>query len=123
MKLDPWDDAKTLALRLAQPGSKLVVVIGALAWCQKCRDYLAAFEAGAADAPANESHVWLDLEEHNAFIGSFVPDDLPLQLVYEEGRLVSCTAMRMDDGHLPLRLAELQDPGIHARLCETDWAG
>lgn len=102
MKLDPWTDAQRLAERLSQSGARLVVVLGAQAWCRKCRDYYPQFEADAAQAPASESHVWLDLEEHVEFIGAFIPDDLPLRLRYEQG--------------------QLPDPGIHARLCLVDWA-
>lgn len=120
MKLDPWDDAQALAERLTQPHAKLTVVIGALAWCQKCRDYLPIFEQRAAQAPANESHVWLDLEEHTAFLGGFIPDDLPLQLTYESGQLTGALVLRSSGEH---EAQNITDPGIHTRLCINDWAG
>lgn len=120
MKLDPWLDAQALAQRLAQPHARLIVLIGALDWCQKCRDHLPVFERRAANAPANESHVWLDVEEHTAFLGLFVPEDLPLQLVYESGRLMQALVLRADGAHTALALT---DPGIHTRLCTADWAG
>ena len=119
MKLDPWDDAQLLAQRLAQPGARLVVVIGAMAWCQKCRDYLPIFEQQAASAPASESHVWLDLEEHSAFLGTFVPDDLPLELTYESGHIVQarvCNGQDTDQLHAPV------ETGIYALLCADNWA-
>lgn len=119
MKLDPWDDAKRLAQRLAQPGARLTLVIGAMAWCQKCRDYRPTFEQQAASAPPHESHVWLDLEEHSAFLGSFVPDDLPLELIYESGQLVQAqvrNAQNSDHPHPPVQ------SNIYARLCADDWA-
>ena len=119
MKLDPWLDAKTLAQRLSEPNSTLVVVIGALAWCQKCRDYLPIFEAQAANAPEHHSHVWLDLEEHTAFLGPFVPDDLPLQLTYESSQLAHALVLRTSGEHA---LQHMRDPGIYARLCVHDWA-
>ncbi len=119
MKLDPWDDAQILAQRLAQPNARLVVVVGALAWCQKCRDYLPIFEEQAATAPDNESRVWLDLEEHSTFLGSFVPDDLPLQLTYEAGQLIQSWVLSTSGTHEP---QEIVEPGIYARLCEQDWA-
>ena len=122
MKLDPWLDAQRLAERLGQPGARLVVVLGAPAWCQKCRDYYPEFEARAAQAPAHESHVWLDLEEHLEFIGRFIPDDLPLRLVYEEGRLQAATVVGPDGQHEPVPPSQLHEPGIHARLCRVDWA-
>ncbi len=119
MRLDPWDDAQTLAQRLAEPHARLIVLIGALAWCQKCRDYLPIFEQQAASAPEHHSHVWLDLEEHTAFLGGFVPDDLPLQLTYESGQLTKVAALSVNDG---LELQNITDPGIYARLCIKDWA-
>ena len=119
MKLDPWDDAQSLAQRLAQPGAQLVVVIAALAWCQKCRDYLPIFEAQAANAPAHHSHVWLDLEEHASFLGGFVPEDLPLQLTYQSGQLMEALVLRSSGEHEPQEVAE---PGIYGRLCADDWA-
>lgn len=120
MKFDPWNDAQVLAQRLAKPDARLVVVIGALAWCKKCRDHLPIFEQQAASAPEFESHVWLDVEEHTAFLGPFVPDDLPLQLTYESSRLTQAVVLRADGTHVELAMT---DPGIHARLCMADWAG
>lgn len=119
MKLDPWDDAQLLAQRLAQPDARLVVVIGAMAWCQKCRDYWPIFEQQAASAPASESHVWLDLEEHSAFLGTFVPDDLPLELTYASGHIVQarvCNGHNTDQPHGPV------DTDIYALLCADNWA-
>lgn len=122
MKLDPWIDAQRLAERLGQPGARLVVVLGAQAWCQKCRDYYPEFEASAAQAPANESHVWLDLEEHSVFVDPFVPEDLPLQLIYEAGQLLTASVIGFDGQHASMALNRLPDPGVHARLCKVDWA-
>lgn len=119
MKFDPWNDAKTLAQRLAQPEARLVVVVAALTWCQKCRDYLPTFEHQAANAPDIESHVWLDIEEHGTFLGSFVPDDLPLQLTYESGQLKQVCVLRTSGDHEP---QDIDEPGIYARLCTQDWA-
>jgi thiol-disulfide isomerase/thioredoxin len=119
MKLDPWDDAQTLAERLAKPNAKLVVAVGALAWCQKCRDYLPIFEQQAASAPAHESHVWLDVEEHSSFLGKFVPEDLPFQLIYESGQMTQAIVLRASGEH---EFQDMPDPGIHTRLCANDWA-
>lgn len=119
MRLDPWEDAQTLALRLAEPEAQLIVVIAALAWCQKCRDYLPIFEQEAASAPEHHCHVWLDLEEHTAFLGGFVPDDLPLQLIYQSGQLIHAVVLRANGEH---EAQDITDPGIHAKLCVKNWA-
>lgn len=122
MRFDPWEDARTLAERLAEPGTRLVVVIGALAWCHKCRDALPAFEARAASAPGHECHVWLDMEEHADLIGPWLPDDLPMQLVYQGGHLQSIGVLTLQGRELALAATPLPDPGIAARLCRVDWA-
>jgi hypothetical protein len=123
MRFDPWEDARTLAERLASPGARLVVVIGALAWCRKCRDILSAFEARAAEVP-DECHVWLDLEEHAELIGAWTPHDLPLQLVYQDGRLQSSGLLTLQGPGLDLvaTACEMPDPGVAVRLCRVDWA-
>lgn len=84
--LDPWDDALELARRLQAPDAELLVVIGAQAWCDKCKRLKPAFEALCAQAMGD--HVlwlWLDLEDHADFLGGFIPPDLPLLLRWRQG--------------------------------------
>lgn len=96
---DPWDDASAIAQQLARPHAELAVVIGARAWCEKCRQLYPGFEAFAAQAHAvPRVSLWLDLEEHADFLGDFVPEDLPLWLQYREGRLVDYRVLSAIDG-------------------------
>ncbi|MFI8614543.1 hypothetical protein ACIGHN_03455 [Acidovorax sp. NPDC077693] len=119
MKLDPWSNAQILAQRLAQPEAKLVLVIGALAWCQKCREYLPIFEDEALHASPNQSYVWLDVEEHAAFLGLYIPHDLPLRLEYQAGQLSVSRVAGIDinstDNNIPAEQ-------IYKRLTADDWA-
>lgn len=80
MSLDPWTDAQTIAQRLQQGGTELLVVLGAAAWCQKCQRLRPAFEQLACTLPQHVLPLWLDLEDHAELLGEFVPPDLPLLL-------------------------------------------
>lgn len=86
---DPWLDAADIAGRLQQPEGTLVAVVGARAWCAKCRQLHPAFArlAGLSKA-SNTVWLWLDLEDHAEFLGRFVPEDLPLLLHLREGQLM-----------------------------------
>ncbi|WP_156371910.1 thioredoxin [Acidovorax sp. Leaf78] len=119
MRLDPWSDAQTLAQRLAQPGAQLIVVIGAVAWCQKCRDYLPIFDQQAMRSSPNQNYVWLDVEEHAAFLGAYVPHDLPLRLQYEDGQL---STIKDPQGNSSFENNEIPAAQIYQRLTAEDWA-
>ena len=82
---DPWTDAQEIAERLRRHQARLVIVLGAESWCAKCRALRPAFDERANRAEPQDVWLWLDVQEHDEFIGDFVPDDLPL--------LTSCTAV------------------------------
>ena len=129
--LDPWNSAAEIAKRLSMPNSHLVVILGALRWCQKCRDLYPEFEALASQQSASHlTMLWLDLEDHAEFIGDFTPDDLPLLLVYH-GALLRMMRYIPAQTTIEAMMASLQrtdqvpassDPGIRQRLLQTDWA-
>ena len=126
--LDPWNDAATIAERLARNHGRLVVVIGAESWCQTCRTLRPAFDA-LAHEQGDEVWLWLDLEEHAEFLGDFIPDDLPLLISY---RGSSLTHAAVPDGATALALSETLArhlriehtavPDIRSRLAAIDWA-
>jgi hypothetical protein len=83
---DPWSDAQGLARHLQRPDAELLVVIGAEAWCEKCRRLKPLFEALCASAmPVQAAWMWLDLEDHSDFLAGFIPPDLPLLLRWRAG--------------------------------------
>lgn len=128
--LDPWDDAQMIAGRLAQPGAELLVVLGAEAWCQRCKGMRPGFEAlRAAHAPAHAVWLWLDLEDHAEFLGDFLPEDLPMLLRWQAGvcvqaavlesiNLATTPAVRSREVELPAA-----PPEIWAALTQKGWAG
>ena len=127
--LDPWTDAATLAARLSLPAMRLVVIVGAEAWCQSCRKFRPEFEALAAQQdPERDAWVWLDLEEHAEFLGDFIPDNLPVLISYKGTELshaltpATLTAASViktldHDG-----IKNMTVPDIRRRLLLTDWA-
>jgi hypothetical protein len=125
---DPWVDARTLADRLRRPASKLIVVIGAEAWCERCRQFRPMFERWSTQAKESETWLWLDLEEHAEFLQGYVPDDLPQLLVYEAAQLAcqrTVLPSETDPDALlspPLAAKPFVDPGILATLTRRDWA-
>lgn len=92
-ELDPWQDAAALARRLRDPGSELLVVLGAEGWCSKCQRLRPAFDALAAGLPAPLIAMWLDLEEHAEFLDGFIPPDLPLLLRWRQGVCVQAAVI------------------------------
>jgi hypothetical protein len=92
---DPWDDGPAIAAHLQRPGAELLVVLGAEAWCDKCRRLRPRFEVVCrAQMPVHVLWMWLDLEEHAEFLGDFVPADLPLLLRWREGRCVQASIIK-----------------------------
>ncbi|MCU7850391.1 MAG: thioredoxin [Candidatus Thiodiazotropha sp. (ex Lucinoma kastoroae)] len=126
--LNPWLDAKELAHRLNRPGARLTIVIGAEGWCQKCRDFWPIFDAQAQKASANETWLWLDMEEHAEFVGSYLPPDLPMLICYENAYITNLQPLKPGLSGLEHALTHpetdtfRQDPGIRARLIEENWA-
>lgn len=127
--LDPWDDASTIAARLQSPGAELTVVLGAEAWCDKCRRLRPAFDALQAAQPAAEGAVlWLDLEDHAEFIGRFVPEDLPLLLRWRAGVCVQAAVLLDADGQaatgwqLQERPVPPDVPDLWAGFSRGEWA-
>lgn len=91
---DPWSDAQALAQHLQRPDAELLAVIGAEAWCEKCRRLKPAFEALCASAmPDQAAWMWLDLEDHSDFLGGFIPPDLPLLLRWRAGVCVQAAVL------------------------------
>lgn len=124
--LDPWLDAATIAANLQQRSSGLVVLLGAESWCAKCRDLRPVFEAAAARASGG-AWLWLDLEEHGEFVGDFIPDDMPLLLVYSEAKLVhSAIASQSELDFVLHRRGEATilhraPPQLIERLLDENW--
>lgn len=128
--LDPWDDAAHIAARIGMPGNRLVVVIGAESWCEKCRHLKSAFEEVARRAPVSDTMLWFDMEEHQEFLGQYLPESLPEVLIYKGTRLVSRSLLADGDGAALLAFlwanppdrVMTEDPGIAQRLARKDWA-
>lgn len=125
---DPWADARLIAERQQLPGARLVVFLGAEAWCEKCRTLRPHMEAQAASASWNDTWVWLDLEDHAEFLGDYVPDDLPQLIMYEGAALTACHVLELSSGSIagavrmqPIEASTKADPGIRANLLREDW--
>jgi hypothetical protein len=117
-----------LAHRLRQPDARLILVLGAEAWCEKCRQFRPLFEARATQAAPHETWLWLDLEEHAEFLGDYLPQNLPQLLVYEGGRIIRHQTIEPTDGSLEAALyadlfqENLIDPGLNRQFMRDDWA-
>lgn len=126
--LDPWTDVALIAGRLGSPYNRLIVVLAAEAWCDKCRRLRPRFDALAAGAPERELMLWLDIEDHLDFIGDYLPESLPELLIYRGMQLVHRQILEPTPGALEAALAAPPmpdpgpDPGIAARLAQRDWA-
>lgn len=125
---DPWADARLIAERQELPGARLLIFLGAEAWCEKCRILRPQIEAQAASAAANDTWVWLDLEDHAEFLGNYIPEDVPQLITYEGSVMTTCQTL----GTIPSEISEavlgpqniaakLADPGIRANLLREDW--
>lgn len=95
--MDPWLHASSLAQRLREPGTELLVVLGAESWCGKCQRLRPDFDLLAQSLPAHVLPLWLDLEDHADFLNGFVPDDLPLLLRWREGQCVQVAVLESID--------------------------
>ncbi len=127
VQLDPWTHAREIAERLAQPSARLVIVLGAESWCEKCRVFRAVFDDWAIQAEPPEIRLWLDLEEHAEFIGAYLPPSLPMLFAYEGGRLSHAEVLEpgvtIDSVLVGERAPNnFADPGILERLLQADWA-
>lgn len=125
--LDPWRDARLLAERL-RAGASLVILLGAEAWCQKCRRFRPLFETWAMQADASVVGLWLDLDEHAEFLNGYIPDDLPQVLVYRDRVLtVNCVLEEASSAAIEATIRtvganSLTDPGVFDRLLQENWA-
>jgi len=125
---DLWLDAAQLAERLSMADSRLVAVIGAESWCQKCRQIRPRFDAAAQLARPNETWLWLDLEDHAEFIGTHIPDNLPMLLCYEQSKLAVHGVWPMDANSFEeaMQSASKQPPqqeiGLFHRLTTDNWS-
>ena len=127
VQLDPWTHAREIAERLAQPSARLVIVLGAESWCEKCRVFRAVFDDWAIQAEPPEIRLWLDLEEHAEFICAYLPPSLPMLFAYEGGRLSHAEVLEpgvtIDSVLVGERAPNnFADPGILERLLQADWA-
>ncbi len=128
--LDPWNDAATIADRLASPSARLIVMIGAEAWCETCRTLRPVFDAMAQErAERHETWLWLDLEEHGEFLGEFIPANLPWMMVYKAAQLTHASLIGGASATLleellaqPARIDQGDMPDIRSRLMASDWA-
>ncbi len=119
-QLDPWRDGPLIAQHLANPSTRLFIVLGAEAWCQKCRQVRPAFNTWAKQAESrDELCLWLDLEDHAELLGGYIPDDLPLLLEYAAGQLVRSVVVRealVSTLAAPARIDFSAVPDLHAVL-------
>lgn len=128
--LDPWSDAAVIAERLSHHNARFVCVIGAEAWCETCRQFRPAFDASAVEGYDDMNvWLWLDLEEHAEFLGEFIPESLPLLIVYHGDRLThALVPSDLTSSGLVhvLRQKSLLEyptvPDMRARLATVDWA-
>jgi thiol-disulfide isomerase/thioredoxin len=110
--LDPWEDASHIAEVLNQNGAELIIALGAEQWCEKCAVLRPKFEQLAAQAAAHRLCLWFDLEDHAEFIGSFIPEDLPLMVRWQNGQCVQIaviTAIQTEQ-HPPITLRDIEIP-------------
>lgn len=92
--LDPWTDARFISRHLRQPSAELLVVLGAEAWCPKCKRLRPAFEQMCQALPTHILWLWLDLEDHAEFLGNFIPPNLPLLLRWHAGQCVQVAVLQ-----------------------------
>jgi len=127
--LDPWNDAARIAAMLGT-GKRLIVLIGAESWCEKCRKLKPHFEAVARNASPDDLMLWFDLEEHQEFLGSYIPESLPELLMYRGRRLIARAVLpngEFESLRNALNMGEMdvtggEDPEISWRLMFADWA-
>lgn len=85
--LDPWRDTEHIKQRM-QPGRRDELIIGlGAAWCHKCEALQDAFQS-LSQQHQDVAWLWLDIDEHGEFLGSFFPDTLPLLWHYQGGQLL-----------------------------------
>lgn len=126
-QFDPWLDAEALAMVLQQAQAELVIVIGAEAWCEKCRAIRPAFDVFEANwSSSRRATLWMDLEEHGDFLGDYVPDDLPMLLHYREGQLLEAgVVLGFEPEGWAVQVSPRRDtalPSVWASLATADWA-
>ncbi|MCY0915472.1 thioredoxin family protein [Massilia sp. H27-R4] len=128
--LDPWSDAAEIAGRLASPSARLVLMLGAEDWCETCRIFRPVFDSIAHQrAGQQETWLWLDLEEHGEFLGDYIPDSLPLLVVYQGAQLTHAVIARQVNATAleellaqPSRIEHSALPDFRGRLMSSDWA-
>lgn len=129
-RLDPWSDAAEIACRLALPSARLVLMLGAEEWCEKCRMFRPVFDAVAKQrASQNEIWLWFDLEEHAEFLSDYIPEGLPLLVSYKGAQLTHAvvaahvSAPALEKLLTQPRSIEHDDlPDFRGRLMSSDWA-
>ena len=125
MRLDPWQDAARLARALEDDDTELILVLGAEAWCHKCRSLRPRFDAFADVAPPHRILLWLDVDEHAPFLGDYLPEDLPELLIYRAGTLTGRAHLAPADsleGLLAQARPSMDAPGLWSAFVRADWA-
>jgi thiol-disulfide isomerase/thioredoxin len=126
-QLDPWEDAAQIAQLLNQSGAELIVAIGAEQWCEKCALLRPKFEQLPAQAGPQRVCLWFDLEDHAEFIGSFIPEDLPLMMRWQNGQCIQIAVITsiQTDQHPPITLrdTDMPDdlPNLWQILTQPNW--
>lgn len=140
--LDPWLHAQEIAQRWQVPDCRVVIAVGAQSWCETCRTILPQWQTFAQAAPAwaqvtkaDMLCLWLDLEDHQEFLGDFIPDDLPWLFFYQDQALIWQGAWRSlgpqvqtalqtfaQTGTLPHAAMTPDDFGLAERLLRPNWA-
>lgn len=128
--LDPWNDAAAIAERMHMPAARLVLAIGAEAWCRNCRTFRPIFEALSQTKDEHDAiWVWLDLEVHAEFLDGLIPESLPLLLSYSGSHLTHAFVPGKVTQPAIAELLEQSSciehgsvPDVRARLMAVDWA-
>jgi hypothetical protein len=128
--LDPWSDAALIAARVAPATSRLTIVIGAEAWCSRCRTLRPHFDALAMQSnDADHVWLWLDLDDHAEFMQDFIPENLPLLISYRGSALTHALACQAVDEPTLIDAVQAAGridcpgvPAIRERLITADWA-
>ncbi len=85
--LDAWDDFAKITSTLSDSSQSIVICLGA-SWCHKCEPVKKTIFQLSEVTPSNTHWLWLDLEDHCEFLGTFFPETIPLVWVYQGSHLV-----------------------------------
>ena len=86
--LNLWDNAEYICTVLKNPLSKLIIIIGASEWCNKCAIVEREFHSISKNFPKETIALWLDVEDHSSFTNNYSPENLPEIFIYKNKKLV-----------------------------------